>query len=90
MPIQSRAEMMPSIHSGRLRAASVSSMRRTKAPPGCWATIQFCSAERALPTWNIPVGEGAKRTRTVTRPAYGASQAGFRRAFITPYIDDYQ
>ena len=41
MPIQSRAREMPSVHSGRLRSASVSSMRRTNVPP-CWrATIQL-------------------------------------------------
>src|SRR5690606_28449698 len=62
MPIQASAEMMPSVHSGRLRAASVSSMRSTNLPPDCWASAQLYSAERAPPTWNMPVGEGAKRT----------------------------
>ena len=55
--------MMPSVHSGRLRASSVSSMRRTKVPP-CWrAKSQLNSAARALPTWKYPVGDGAKRAR---------------------------
>ena len=66
MPIQASAEMMPSVHSGRLRAASVSSMRSTNRPPDCSASAQLNRAERAPPTWNMPVGEGAKRTRTVT------------------------
>ncbi len=56
--------MMPSVHSGLLRAASVSSIRRTKTPPCCRAVAQLYSAERAPPTWNMPVGLGAKRTRT--------------------------
>ena len=43
--------MIPSVHSGRLRASSVSSMRRTNVPP-CWRTkSQLNSAARALPTW---------------------------------------
>ncbi len=62
MPIQARAEMIPSVHSGRLRAASVSSIRSTNLPPACSARAQLNSAERAPPTWNMPVGEGAKRT----------------------------
>ena len=66
MPSQAIAARMPSVHSGLLREASVSSIRSTNVPPCCLANTQFCSATRALPTWNIPVGEGAKRTRTVT------------------------
>ena len=38
MPIQSSAERMPSTHSGRLREASVSSIRSTNAPP-CWRGV---------------------------------------------------
>ena len=34
MPIQASASMMPCVHSGRLRASSVSSMRSTNVPPG--------------------------------------------------------
>ena len=56
--------MMPSVHSGLLRDASVSSIRRTSVPPDCFAITQLNSAERAPPTWNMPVGEGAKRTRS--------------------------
>ncbi len=53
--------MIPSVHSGRLRTSSVSSMRSTKVPP-CWRTkSQLYSAARALPTWKYPVGDGAKR-----------------------------
>src|SRR5271166_3599341 len=63
MPSQSSAVMIPSVQSGRLRAASVSSMRRMKVPP-CWRTkSQLNSAARALPTWKNPVGDGAKRAR---------------------------
>src|SRR5437868_2033693 len=68
MPIQLSAERMPSVHSGRFRVASVSSMRSTKRPPVRSASAQLKSAVRAPPTWNMPVGEGAKRTRiSVTR-----------------------
>src|SRR5690606_14514096 len=63
MPIQSRAEMMPSVHSGRFLEASVSSMRSTNRPPDCRASAQLYRAVRAPPTWNMPVGDGAKRTR---------------------------
>src|SRR5580704_15976734 len=63
MPSQSSAVMIPSVHSGRLRSSSVSSMRRTNVPP-CWRTnSQLKSAARALPTWKYPVGDGAKRAR---------------------------
>src|SRR5690606_11669852 len=62
MPSQARAEMMPSVDSGRLRDWSVSSMRRTKVAPCRRAKAQLYKAERAPPTWNMPVCEGAKRT----------------------------
>ena len=55
--------MIPSVHSGRLRASSVSSIRRMNVPPCRRAKSQLNSAARALPTWKYPVGEGAKRTR---------------------------
>ena len=43
--------MIPSVHWGRLRASSVSSIRRMNVPP-CWRTkSQLKSAARALPTW---------------------------------------
>src|SRR6266850_2092052 len=47
------------------RALSVSSMRSRKVPPLFRAYSQLKSAVRAPPTWRYPVGEGAKRTRTV-------------------------
>src|ERR1051326_312732 len=58
--------MIPSVHSGLFRAASVSSIRRTKVPPCCRAVAQLYRADRAPPTWNMPVGLGAKRTRMWT------------------------
>src|SRR5712691_314370 len=64
MPSQAIALTMPSVHSGRLREASVSSIRSTNAPPRCLANAQLNSEDRADPTWNIPVGEGANLTRT--------------------------
>src|SRR5512139_1844175 len=63
MPSQASARRMPSVHSGRLRDASVSSIRSTRVPPDCRAITQLNRAERAPPTWNMPVGDGAKRTR---------------------------
>ena len=63
MPSQSSAAMIPSVHSGRLRASSVSSIRRMNVPPCCRTKSQLNSAARALPTWKYPVGEGAKRAR---------------------------
>ena len=46
------------------RAASVSSMRKTKVPPVCRACAQLNSAVRTMPTCGRPVGDGQKRTRT--------------------------
>ncbi len=51
MPNQSMAEMIPSVHSGRFRVSSVSSMRNTNVPPHRRAKNQLNSAARALPTW---------------------------------------
>src|SRR5215469_732406 len=64
MPSQAIALTMPSVHSGRLREASVSSMRSTNAPPCCLANAQLNSADLADPTWNMPVGDGANLTLT--------------------------
>ena len=51
MPSQAMALMIPSVHSGLLRASSVSSIRRMNVP-SCWRTkSQLNSAARALPTW---------------------------------------
>src|SRR5471032_2315673 len=48
-----------------LRATSVSSMRRTMAPPLWRAYSQLKMKVRALPICRKPVGEGAKRTRVM-------------------------
>ena len=61
MPIQASESMMPCVHSGRLRASSVSSMRSTNVPPVWRASAQLNSAVRAPPTWKKPVGDGANR-----------------------------
>ena len=63
MPIHASASMIPWVHSGRLRASSVSSMRSTNVPPRRWASAQLYSAVRAPPTWKKPVGDGANRRR---------------------------
>src|SRR2546423_1489464 len=47
------------------RAWSVSSTRMMNVPPWCFANSQLKIAVRAPPTWRCPVGDGAKRTRTV-------------------------
>ena len=49
------------------RSRSVSSMRRMKVPPVARAKAHGYSAERMLPRWMKPVGDGAKRVRTVGR-----------------------
>src|SRR5258708_6699602 len=46
---------------------SLSSIRRMCAPPGGRANRKLPSAVRAPPTWRLPVGEGANRTRTDIR-----------------------
>ena len=63
--------------SGVLRATSVSSMRRTKTPFVFLAQSQLKSAVRTPPMCRYPVGEGAKRTRTVFmgRSMYSGSAA---------------
>src|SRR5262249_39314688 len=63
MPIHASASTIPCVHSGRLRASSVSSMRSTKRPPDRRASAQLNSAVRAPPTWKNPVGDGAMRNR---------------------------
>ena len=55
--------MIPWVHSGRLRASSVSSIRSTNVPPRRLASAQLYSAVRAPPTWKNPVGDGANRNR---------------------------
>ena len=54
--------MICSTFSGVERSRSVSSMRRTIAPPHPSAASQLYSAVLAPPMWSAPVGEGAKRT----------------------------
>ena len=51
--------------SGVERSTSVSSIRRMKMPPWWRANAQENSAVRAPPMWRKPVGDGAKRVRTV-------------------------
>src|SRR5258708_15611292 len=46
-------------------AVSRSSTRSRLTPPLRLATTQDASAAQAPPTWRSPVGEGAKRVRTV-------------------------
>ena len=58
MPIHASASMIPCVHSGRLRASSVSSMRSTNVPPRCLASAQLYSAVRAPPTWKNPWATG--------------------------------
>src|SRR5690606_17364985 len=82
---------MPCTHSGLLRSASVSSVRRTSDPPDWRAKTQLNSADRAFPTWNMPVGEGAKRTRIsglVTGEAYllKAQRPGRDRLPWSPWL----
>ncbi len=51
IPNHDIAEMIPSVHSGRFLASSVSSIRSTNVPPRCRAKNQLNNADRALPTW---------------------------------------
>src|SRR5262245_59943465 len=59
------------------RPASVSSMRRTIVPPFRRANSQLKMKVRALPMCKKPVGEGAKRTRTI-----GSCQYNKRHDFL--------
>ena len=61
------ASKMTSRLSSVLRSWSVSSMRRTKAPPVWRAQSQLKSAVRTPPMCRYPVGDGAKRTRVLMR-----------------------
>ena len=58
------ARRMICVFSSVERVGSVSSMRRMKVPWLARAKAQLKIAVRAPPTWSLPVGEGAKRTRT--------------------------
>eukprot|EP01038_Epipyxis_sp_PR26KG_P018386 gene18385-25903_t len=55
--------MMTSTAAWLERSRSVSSMRKMKSPPVARANAQGYSAERILPRWMKPVGDGAKRVR---------------------------
>ncbi|GLZ14555.1 hypothetical protein Acsp04_47900 [Actinomadura sp. NBRC 104425] len=57
----------------------MSSIRSTSVPPDCLAITQLNSAERAPPTWNMPVGDGAKRTRIEEAEDMPPSLVGPRR-----------
>src|SRR5699024_10428605 len=50
--------------SSESRAASVSSMRKTRVPPWWRAKAQLNRAVRINPTCGVPVGDGQNRTRT--------------------------
>ncbi len=65
------------------RSRSVSSMRSTKTPPSFRAKSQLKRAVLAPPTCRYPVGEGAKRTRSVMESSSLASswQRSAARAF---------
>src|SRR5262245_20293095 len=56
---------MDSSDAAVFRPASVSSIRRTIVPPYRRANNQLKMKVRALPMCKKPVGEGAKRTRTI-------------------------
>src|ERR1700757_4289863 len=75
MPSQAIALIMPSVHSGRFLAASVSSIRSTNVPPLCSAKAQLNRTDRALPTWNMPVGDGAKRTLIADPELFTAAES---------------
>ena len=55
---------MLAVYSGLLRALSVSSMRSRNWPPWRRANSQLNNAVRAVPMCRVPVGLGARRTRT--------------------------
>src|SRR3989344_3580306 len=66
-PSHAMPSMITSTAAWLERSRSVSSMRRMKSPPVARANAQGYGAERMLPRWINPVGDGAKRGRT--RPA---------------------
>src|SRR3954467_5249349 len=65
-PSHCMPSMMTSTASCGERSVSVSSMRRMKVPPCERANAHGYSAERMLPRWMKPVGDGANRVRTFT------------------------
>src|SRR6478672_13597537 len=68
-PSQRSTSISASWDSWVLRAASVSSIRKTTVPPACRAKAQLNRNVRTRPTCGEPVGEGAMRTRTA-RPVW--------------------
>src|SRR5688500_11397133 len=64
MPSQRIASRSCPYDSSESRAASVSSMRKTRVPWWWRAKAQLNRAVRTRPTWGLPVGDGQKRTRT--------------------------
>src|SRR5829696_6813387 len=63
---QRRASRINSTFSAVERSRSVSSMRRTNSPPEPRARSQLYSAVLAPPMCSTPVGDGAKRTLTLS------------------------
>src|SRR5438132_5008780 len=80
---------MPSTRSSRERAASVSSMRRTKVPPVWRAKSQLNSADRALPTCRNPVGAGEKRTRGPGIRVEATLDLPMPKSVLTPQTDNF-
>src|SRR6185436_5522458 len=75
-PSQCSTSISASCDSCVLRAASVSSIRKTTVPPACRANAQLNRNVRASPTWGEPVGDGAMRTRTPVVEPVGTSVTG--------------
>ena len=66
MPSHCKPSRMLAVNASFERSRSVSSMRRRKAPPLFLANSQLKTAVRAVPMCRVPVGLGARRTRTDT------------------------
>src|SRR6478735_9589430 len=75
-PSQCSTSIRASWDSWVLRAASVSSIRKTTVPPACRANAQLNRNVRASPTWGEPVGDGAMRTRTPGVESVASSVTG--------------
>src|SRR3569623_3106742 len=61
------------------RSRSVSSMRRMNWPPVARANAHGYRAERILPRWMTPVGDGAKRVRVVMSGVFSQACATMPR-----------
>src|SRR5262249_43484324 len=66
-PSQRSPSKMEFTDASVLRSTSVSSSRKTMVPPFRRAYNQLKIKVRALPTCKNPVGDGANRTRSITR-----------------------